>query len=176
MMMNYRYPAAILFVTTSLYGLPTTNSQTLYETMDACQDARVKLMTDAENCAVKHKRRRSCERLSVTNPPRNPHRLRWCQRSARTSDRPGAPGRTVQRVPVMVPADRVRSLRQGAHDFRDAHTRARCDATPRHHREDAPRRLRRQGRAGGADHRPRGRQQRASAAYRPAALDRCVGL
>jgi hypothetical protein len=49
MMMNCRYLAATLFVTTSLYGQPTTNSQTRYETMDACQDARVKLMTDAEN-------------------------------------------------------------------------------------------------------------------------------
>jgi hypothetical protein len=48
-MTNCRYLAATLFVTTSLYGQPTTNSQTRYETMDACQDARVKLMTDAEN-------------------------------------------------------------------------------------------------------------------------------
>ena len=40
---------AILFVTTSLYGQPTTNSQTRFESMDACEDARIKLMTDAEN-------------------------------------------------------------------------------------------------------------------------------
>jgi hypothetical protein len=40
---------AILFVTTSLYGQPTTTSQTRFESMDACEDARIKLMTDAEN-------------------------------------------------------------------------------------------------------------------------------
>jgi hypothetical protein len=40
---------AILFVTTSLYGQPTTNSQTRFESMEACEDARIKLMTDAEN-------------------------------------------------------------------------------------------------------------------------------
>ena len=68
-MINYRYPAAragrkqlsvywqrtrrmtpaVLFVTTSLYGQPTTNSQTRFESMEACEDARIKLMTDAEN-------------------------------------------------------------------------------------------------------------------------------
>ena len=40
---------AVLFVTMSLYGQPTTNSQTRFESMEACEDARVKLMTDAEN-------------------------------------------------------------------------------------------------------------------------------
>jgi hypothetical protein len=49
MMINYRYLAATLLVTKSLYGQPTTNSQTRYESMDACEDARIKLMTDAEN-------------------------------------------------------------------------------------------------------------------------------
>jgi hypothetical protein len=44
---------AILLVTTSLYGQPSTNTQTRFETMDACEDARVKLMTDAENARRK---------------------------------------------------------------------------------------------------------------------------
>jgi hypothetical protein len=40
---------AILFVTTSLYNQPPSNSQTRFESMEACEDARIKLMTDADN-------------------------------------------------------------------------------------------------------------------------------
>ena len=43
--------------------------------------------------------------------------------------------------------------------FNEAHSSTAHHADPRHHREDAPRRLRRQGREGGAAHRHRGRQQ-----------------
>ena len=39
---------AILFVTTSLYGQPASNSETRFESMEACEDARMKLMTDAQ--------------------------------------------------------------------------------------------------------------------------------
>jgi hypothetical protein len=63
-MTNYRY-LAVLFVTTSLYGQPTTNYQTRYETMDACEDARIKLMTDAENS------RRKAQAAEVMRTPRN---------------------------------------------------------------------------------------------------------
>ena len=61
----------------------------------------------------------------------------------------------------------VRSLRQGADDQRGA-LRAARHADPRHPREDAPRRLRRPGRQGGAPHRLRGRQQPAGATHRAA--------
>jgi hypothetical protein len=40
---------AILLVTTSLYNQPPSSSQTRYESMEACEDARIKLMTDADN-------------------------------------------------------------------------------------------------------------------------------
>ena len=55
---------AVLFVTTSLYGQPTTNSQTRFESMDACEDARIKLMTDAENL-----RRKAQEAEVLRTPP-----------------------------------------------------------------------------------------------------------
>ena len=78
MMINYRYPAAragrkqlsvywqrtrrmtpaVLFVTTSLYGQPTTNSQTRFESMEACEDARIKLIRMRRTCAVRRKQRR----------------------------------------------------------------------------------------------------------------------
>jgi hypothetical protein len=45
----WRAAPAILIVTTSLYGQPSTISQTKFESMDACEDARIKLMTDADN-------------------------------------------------------------------------------------------------------------------------------
>jgi hypothetical protein len=54
---------AILFVTTSLYGQPTTNAQTRFESMDACEDARLKLMTDAENS------RRKAQAAELMRPP-----------------------------------------------------------------------------------------------------------
>jgi hypothetical protein len=40
--------AAILLVTTSLYGQPATHSETRFESVEACEDARTKLMTDAQ--------------------------------------------------------------------------------------------------------------------------------
>jgi len=44
---------AILFVTTSLYGQPPSNSQTRFESMEACENARIKLMTDADSARRK---------------------------------------------------------------------------------------------------------------------------
>ena len=46
---------AILLVTTALYGQPASNSETRFESMEACEDARIKLMTDAENSRRKAK-------------------------------------------------------------------------------------------------------------------------
>jgi hypothetical protein len=40
---------AILLITTSLYGQPASNSETRFESMEDCQDARTKLMTDTQN-------------------------------------------------------------------------------------------------------------------------------
>jgi hypothetical protein len=39
---------AILLVTTSLYGQPASHSETRFESMEACEDARTKLTTDAQ--------------------------------------------------------------------------------------------------------------------------------
>jgi hypothetical protein len=39
---------AILLLTSSLYNQPASNSQTRFESMEACQDARTKLLTDAQ--------------------------------------------------------------------------------------------------------------------------------
>jgi hypothetical protein len=39
---------AILLVTTSLYNEPASNSQTRFASMESCEDARTKLMTDAQ--------------------------------------------------------------------------------------------------------------------------------
>ena len=51
----------------------------------------------------------------------------------------------------------------------ETHTRAERHADPRHHRPHASRRLRRQGREGGAAHRHRGRQQPAGVQTAPGA-------
>jgi hypothetical protein len=39
---------AILLLTTALYGQPASDSETRFESMEACEDARTKLMTDAQ--------------------------------------------------------------------------------------------------------------------------------
>jgi hypothetical protein len=39
---------AILLVTTAIYGQQASNSETRFESMEACEDARTKLMTDAQ--------------------------------------------------------------------------------------------------------------------------------
>ena len=38
----------ILLVTTSLYGQPASHSESRFESMEACQDARTKLLKDAQ--------------------------------------------------------------------------------------------------------------------------------
>jgi hypothetical protein len=66
-----------------------------------------------------------------------------------------------------LPTHRVRALLQGTVDRRDAHAAGRC-VDPRHSLTYAPRWLRWPGWEGGADHRRRGRLQRAGAADRAA--------
>jgi hypothetical protein len=65
--------AAVLFVATSLYGQPTTNTQTRFESMDACEDARIKLLTDVENL---HRKAQEAEVMrtlpDTTNAPTPP--------------------------------------------------------------------------------------------------------
>ena len=73
-----------------------------------------------------------------------------CRPANRPWTSPCAPSR-------VVPADRVRSLRQGAADLRDILGPWRV-ADPRHHRADASRRLRRSRGQGGAADRHRGRR------------------
>ena len=38
---------AILLVTTSLYGQPASHSETRFDSMEECEDARMKVMADA---------------------------------------------------------------------------------------------------------------------------------
>ena len=69
----WRAAPAILIVTTSLYGQPSTISQTKFESMDACEDARIKLLTDVENL---HRKAHEAEVMrtlpDTTNAPTPP--------------------------------------------------------------------------------------------------------
>ena len=63
----------ILFVTTSVYGQPTTNTQTRFATMEACEDARIKLMTDAQNARRKAQAAKTMRAApSGDQPPKEP--------------------------------------------------------------------------------------------------------
>lgn len=65
--------AAVLFVTTFLYGQPATNSQTQFELMDACEDARIRLMTNADNLRRKAQEAEVMRTLQdTTNAPTPP--------------------------------------------------------------------------------------------------------
>ena len=73
-----------------------------------------------------------------------------CPRRRRRSQQP------MRAFPSWFLQDHLRPLRQGPHAERGAHVGAPArHGTARAHRPDAPRRLRRQGRAGGAAHRHR---------------------
>ena len=63
---------AALLVTTSLYGQPTTNSQTRFESMDVCEDARIKLMTDSENSRRKAQAAEVLRPLGGAQPTKEP--------------------------------------------------------------------------------------------------------
>jgi hypothetical protein len=80
---------AILFVTMSFYGQPTTNSQTRFESMDACEDARIKLMTDAENSRRKARAAEAMRTpLSSAQPTKEPTPPPMVSAIAGPSERP----------------------------------------------------------------------------------------
>jgi hypothetical protein len=82
---------AILLITTSLYGQPASNSETRFESMEDCQDARTKLMTDTQNLRDKAQAAEVMRaRPSRDQPtPRHRHRFQWCQPYACSNEWPG---------------------------------------------------------------------------------------